>query len=114
MKPLNKSTLAPDIIMCIIVFCIKIFIRPPTTTTISPVIKKPDMKLKSFLEKITYRVKVANVIAVKAKASAAIVGPTRYRRGPKVKPEMVVKLKSATIFNPGFLAAKEAKNTKPI
>ena len=109
MKPLNRSTLAPDITMCIMVFCIKIFIIPPTTTTISPVIKKPDMKLKSFFEKITYNVKVAKVIAVKAKASAAIVGPTRYSKGPNVKPEIVVKLKSATIFKPGFRAAKEAK-----
>ncbi len=87
---------------------------PPKITTISPVIKNPDIKLKSFLEKITYNVRVAKVIAVKANASAAIVGPTLYNKGPMVKPEIVVKLKSATIFKPGLRAAKEAKKTNPI
>ena len=54
------------------------------------------------------------MIAVRTKASAAIVGPTLISRGPNVNPETVVKLKSAMIFKPGFRAAKEAKNIRPI
>ena len=91
MKPLNSNTLAPDITKCIIPLCIKnIFSNPPTTRTISPAIKNPDMKLKSFLEMTTYKLKLTKVIAVRAKASAAIVGPTLINIGPNVNPETVV------------------------
>ena len=115
MNPLNSNTLAPDITKCIIPLCMKnIFSNPPTTRTISPVIKNPDMKLKSFLEYTTYRLRHTKVIAVRAKASAAMVGPTLASRGPNVNPETVVKLKRAIIFKPGFRAAKEAKNISPI
>ena len=56
----------------------------------------------------------ANVMAVKANASAAIDGPTWYNKGPRVSPETVVKLKSATMFRPGLRAAKEAKKISAI
>ena len=106
MNPLNSNTLAPDITKCIKPLCMKnIFTNPPTTITIRPVIKKPDMKLKSFLEYTTYRLKHTNVIAVSANASAAMVGPTLISNGPKVSPETVVKLNKAIIFSPGFRAA---------
>ena len=49
---------------------------PPAITTINPVIKNPDMKLKSFFETTTYMDNPANVMAVNANASAAIDGPT--------------------------------------
>ena len=77
MNPLKRITPAPDIIKCIIgLWNRNMFKRLPITIVIKPTIRNPDMKLKSFFEKTTYIVKPPKVIAVRAKAWVAILGPT--------------------------------------
>ena len=113
MNPLNSRTLAPDMAKCAnSLWKKKRLSSPPTIITISPAIKKPDMKLKSFFEKTTYKDNPTNVIAVSANASATTVGAVRESNGPRVNPETVVKLNSATMLSPGLRATNEAKKIR--
>ena len=114
MNPLKRRTAAPEIMNCVRELPKNILISDPMTTTIRPVKRNPCMKLKSLLEKMTYIVNPPKTNAVRAKASNAMLGPTRYSNGPTTKPVTVVKLKRANMFNPGFFAAYWAKKTSPI